>query len=58
MRFVLIGTFPSGYVQSLTSKKDQILENASKMDITFEAYSFAEIGLPDLQHEQEEKTSA
>jgi len=58
LRFVLIGTFPSGYVQSLTSKKDQVLEKATDMDITFEAYSFAEIGLPDLQYEQEAKTTA
>ena len=58
LRFVLIGTFPPAYVQSLTSKKDQILQNAIEMDITFETYSFAEIGLPDLQLEQEAKTTA
>jgi hypothetical protein len=55
LRFVLVGNFPPAYVQSLMNKRDRILENATDIDITFEAYSFDEIGLPDLQTEQKAK---
>lgn len=58
LRYVLIGNFPTSYVQSLINKRDRILENVTDIDISFESYSFEEIGLPDLQIEKEAKPTA
>jgi hypothetical protein len=48
LRFILIGNFPAAYLQRIIQSKDQLLDDLTDISITFEAYSFDEIGLPDL----------
>ncbi len=57
LRYVLVGNFPRSYIQRLMTRKDEILENATDVDITFESYTFDDVGLPDLQTEQEANTT-
>jgi hypothetical protein len=53
LRFVLVGNFPASYIPKLMEKRANILEEVTDIDITFESYTFEEIGLTDLQIEQD-----
>ena len=53
LRFILVGNFPASYIPRLMEKRTEILEEVADIDVTFESYTFEEIGLNDLQVEQD-----
>lgn len=51
LRIVLVGNYPPTYIQRLISSKEEILSDIKDIEVTFETYTFEDVGLSDLLKE-------
>lgn len=54
LRVILVGNYPSTYMQKLIANKEKVLGDLQDIEVAFEIYTFEDVGLSDLLDEKTE----
>ncbi len=52
LRMILVGNYPPSYIQTVSRNRGKLLDWVRDIEITFEAYTFEQIGLPGVQTDE------